>query len=119
MPKVSLDLSGVKQEAGNAEQPIVEGPVDTPAAPAPSAEAMQALTAGLPSPHLAMLEAYRQAPKKQMSFSHMPLPLIKAFEAQAEAQGMGKKEFLLHCMRLGGVDLPEYHEIFRQSRLGG
>lgn len=108
MPKLSMDLTPVqrndeKVESGKTQQPV--------------GSALQELTSGLPSPHQARLDAYRNAAKKHLSFSHMPVPLIEAFDAKAASLGMGKKEFLLHCMRLGGVDVPEYREIFRQTRI--
>lgn len=107
MPKLSMNLT---KAAPSSDAHVSK------AKAVPEVSAMKELTSGLPSPHQSRLEAYRVAPKKHLSFSHMPVPLIDAFDAQAEALGMGKKEFLLHCMRQGGVEVPEYHEIFRQSR---
>ena len=109
MPKLSMNLKKADPNDGAAVSKTKAVPEDGP---------LKKLTAGLPSPHQSRIEAYRTAPKKHLSFSHMPKPLIDAFDARAEAFGMGKKEFLLHCMRQGGVEVPEYHEIFRQARTG-
>ena len=77
---------------------------------------LKQLAAGLPSSHKAKVESWREAPRTQLPFSNVPVPAKEAFDEQARINGMGAKEFLFHCLRAGGVELPEYAEMFRKRR---
>jgi len=74
------------------------------------------LTADLPSPHKAKVAALKAAPRVQLNFTNIPAPIKDAFTTEAQKRGMGMKEFLFHCFRAGGVDLPAYEEIDGRRR---
>ena len=82
----------------------------------PAATTIEQLAAGQPSVSNARKDAVRKAPRTQMNFSNIPLPVKTAFEAGAKKAGMGLKEFYYHCLRAGGVDIPDYQELDGRRR---
>ena len=43
----------------------------------------------------------------QLAFSNVPRPVKEAFDREAERRGIGKKELLYACLRLGGIEIPD------------
>ncbi|MEM1154437.1 MAG: hypothetical protein AAGI44_09860 [Pseudomonadota bacterium] len=79
-------------------------------------EKARELAAGRPSAHRAKLEEWKTVPRVQMNFSQVPEPVKRKFQKEAERRGMGMKEFLYHCMRSAGVDLPDMKDIDGRRR---
>ncbi len=73
--------------------------------------ALDNLATGLPSAGKARIESFRRSPRTVWSFSQTPTLIKTLVEAKARENKMGLKEFLYHCLRLGGVDIPEYSKI--------
>ncbi|NSY39298.1 hypothetical protein [Leisingera sp. ANG59] len=86
------------------------------AKPDAEAEILRQLSAPLPSPSKARAGSLKTAPRVQFAFSNVPKPIKQAFIDAAEAKGMGMKEFLYHCLRAGGVDIPPMEEIDGRRR---
>lgn len=80
--------------------------------PAPLRE----LAGPLPSVSKAKSGALRESPRVQLSFTNVPKPIKDAFDREAERRGIGKKELLYSCLRLGGLDIPEKEEIDGRRR---
>lgn len=77
---------------------------------------LRELTGPLPSVSKAKFGALRDAPRVQLSFTNVPKPIKDAFDREAERRGIGKKELLYSCLRLGGLDIPERDEIDGRRR---
>lgn len=84
--------------------------------PVPDNAIIEEYTRGLPSVSGAKKEALRRAPRTQLSFTNIPIPVKKAFEIEAKKHGMGLKDFLYYCMRAGGVDIPDNQELDARKR---
>ncbi|WP_413208385.1 hypothetical protein [Rhodospirillum sp. A1_3_36] len=106
MGKISVNL-GLETEEPEASK---ARPV-APKASTDQTAALAELASGLPSPSQARKDAIRKAPRKAWTFNNMPVPIKEAFEVEADRRGMTMKEFFLHCLRSGGLDIPEYDEI--------
>ncbi|MCB0627569.1 MAG: hypothetical protein KDC43_27510 [Saprospiraceae bacterium] len=89
---------------------------DVAAAENPETEKVRALASGRPSVHKAKIQGYRDADRVQFAFSNMPKPIKEMFDAEAYRRGMSKKEFLFHCLRAGGLDIPPFSEIDARYR---
>lgn len=74
------------------------------------------LAANRPSVHRAKMDGLRSAKRVQFSFSQVPEPIKLMFMEEAERRGMGMKEFLFHCLREQGLDIPPYDEIDARRR---
>ncbi len=74
-------------------------------------EKLKAMTAGLPSANQAKIDMFKTDKRVQWSFTCIPRLIKTKADERAGALGMGKKEFLYHCLRLGGVDIPDYSEL--------
>ena len=74
------------------------------------------LTEGLVSVSGARNNAIEHAPRVQMAFSNVPEPIRESFKLEAMNNGMELKEFFYHCLRAGGVDVPEYGEFDARKR---
>jgi len=74
-------------------------------------EKYKSINAGLPSPTQAKIDMYKTDKRVQWSFTCIPQLVKTKAENKAAELGMGKKEFLYHCLRLGGVDIPAYSEL--------
>ena len=96
MAKISVDLTDVPED-------------ETPAR-------LKALADPLPSVSRARSGALRDAPRVQMAFTNVPLPVKQAFDAEARRRGIGKKELLYDCLRRGGLDIPDQAEIDGRRR---
>lgn len=68
---------------------------------------LKKLTIGLPSAGKARVENVRYAPRLTWSFTNIPQPIKDRSVARANEMGMGHKQFFYHCLRKGGVDIPE------------
>jgi len=79
---------------------------DGPGSDGPS-EKVRELAAALPSVSGARAGALRDAPRVQLSFTNVPKPIKDAFDREAARRGMGKKELLYSCLRLGGIGIPD------------
>lgn len=77
---------------------------------------LKELAGSLPSVSKAKSGALRDAPRVQFSFTNVPKPIKDAFDREAERRGIGKKELLYSCLRLGGLDIPEKDEIDGRRR---
>ncbi len=82
----------------------------------PDNATIEELAAGLPSVSGAKKEALRRAPRTQLAFTNIPVPVKQAFEVEAKKHRMGLKDFLYHCMRAGGVDIPNNQELDARRR---
>lgn len=71
----------------------------------------KSINAGLPSPTQAKIDMFKTDKRVQWSFTCIPRLIKTKADERAGELGMGKKEFLYHCLRLGGVDIPEYSEL--------
>lgn len=74
------------------------------------------LAAGRPSVHRAKMDGIRSAKRVQFSFSQVPEPIKVMFMEEAARRGMGLKEFLFHCLREQGLDIPPYDDIDGRRR---
>lgn len=74
------------------------------------------MAAGLPSAHKAKVDAIKRAERTQFSFSAFPVPVQKMFKDEAKKRNMILKEYLWHCLKAGGLDLPDYSEIDGRRR---
>lgn len=101
MGKVSIDLD---DSVGQGYETVSERAV------------LAELAVGLPSVGKARLEHFRHAERVIWSFSQVPVVVKKMAEVKAREKGMGLKEFLYHCLRLGGVDIPEYSKMDGRRR---
>ncbi|WP_134643191.1 hypothetical protein [Pseudaestuariivita atlantica] len=81
-----------------------------------SSKKLKAMTAPLPSVSRAKSSALKDAPRVQFSFTNVPQPIKEAFAAEANKRGITKKELLYHCLRAGGIDVPEATEIDGRRR---
>jgi len=63
--------------------------------------------ASLPSVSVARAGAFRDAPRVQLSFTNVPRPIKGTLDREADRSGMGKKEPLYSCLRLGGIEIPD------------
>ena len=81
-----------------------------------SSKKLKAMTAPLPSVSRAKSSALKDAPRVQFSFTNVPQPIKEAFAAEADKRGITKKELLYHCLRAGGIDVPEATEIDGRRR---
>jgi len=88
MAKISVDLEG---------GPGSDGP----------SEKVRELAASLPSVSVARAGAFRDAPRVHLSFTNVPRPINDALDREADRSGMGKKEALYSCLRLGGIEIPD------------
>ena len=84
-------------------------PVETPTK-------LREMTEPLPSVSKAKSGALRDAPRVQLAFSNVPKPIKEAFDSEAARRGIGKKELLYFCLRLGGIPIPEQDEIDGRRR---
>lgn len=78
--------------------------------------AVRELAGALPSVSKAKSGALRDAPRVQLSFTNVPKPIKDAFDREAERRGIGKKELLYACLRLGGLEIPGQDEIDGRRR---
>lgn len=108
MAKLQLDLSEAVKDEKGGDQPTVEEVSEN--------ETLRKMAVGLPSHGRAEAQALKNAPRTQFSFTNFPVPIKEAFADEAKKRGMGKKEFLFHCLRAGGVDIPPYDEIDGRRR---
>lgn len=58
----------------------------------------------------------KHAKRVQFSISLVPEPIKQAFEDERAKRGMTQKEFLYHCLRAGGLDIPAYEDIDGRRR---
>lgn len=93
------------------------------AAPAPkqpeppkTEDVLASLSLGLPSPSQAKRDQLKHAPRLNWSFTNVPAPIKAAFENEAKRRGMTLKGFFYHCLRAGGLDIPEYETIDARRR---
>ena len=84
--------------------------------PAETPAKLKEMAEHLPSISRAKSGALRDAPRVQMSFTNVPKPIKDAFDAEADRRGIGKKELLYTCLRLGGLPIPEQDEIDGRRR---
>ncbi|MGB0697023.1 MAG: hypothetical protein ACPGOY_15320 [Rhodospirillaceae bacterium] len=80
------------------------------------AEKLAALAAGLPSPSQAQKDMLKRAPRVSWTFNNIPYPIKQAFEEEAQRLGMTMKEYFLHCLRAGGLEIPSYDELDGRRR---
>lgn len=99
MAEIKIDL-GIDEGQGDTKDDII----------------LQELTKGLPSTSSARYDAVRRAPRTQIHFSNIPLPVKEAFEKAAKKNNMGLKEYFYHCLRAGGADIPNYQELDARRR---
>jgi len=103
MGKISVDLTD--------DKPSVE-----PLKSATEDAKLKALASGLPSAGKARSEGLKYAERVNWSFTNIPAPVkARTIEKAAEMQ-MGIKEFFYHCLRLGGVEIPDYEDIDGRRR---
>jgi hypothetical protein len=100
--KISIDLDDGDDEIIKA-QPVKENKV-------------AAMAASLPSAHKARIQALKEAERVQFSFTQIPKPIKTMFEEEAKRRGMLLKEYLFHCLKAGGLDIPDYSEIDGRRR---
>lgn len=74
------------------------------------------LAAPLPSVSKAKSAALKDAPRVQFSFTNVPKPIKDAFDQEAEARKLTKKELLYECLRAGGLNIPDAAEIDGRRR---
>ena len=84
--------------------------------PAETPAKLREIAEPLPSLSKAKSGALRNAPRVQLSFSNVPTPIKEAFDSEAERRGIGKKELLYACLRVGGIPIPEQEEIDGRRR---
>ncbi len=101
MGKISVDLSDDLEDDGAAS---------------PEAAKLHTLAAGLPSVHKAKMEGLRHVERVQLAFSNIPKPIKDSYEAEARKRGMSMKEFLYHCLRAGGLNIPSNAELDGRRR---
>lgn len=68
---------------------------------------LKQMAEGLPSANEAKKLSIKRAPRTQLAFSQVPVPIKKAFEQAAKDKNMTMKNFLYYCLRAGGVDIPD------------
>lgn len=105
MGKISVDLSDEPSETS----------AGLPQAATERAK-LKALSAGLPSASKARSDSMKHARRVTWSFTNIPEPIKARTMAQADAMQMGLKEFFYHCLRLGGVEIPETEDIDGRRR---
>jgi len=67
---------------------------------------LKKLTRGRPSVSKAREQGWKDCERTGWSFTNIPVPIKEMFDAEAEKRGLGKKQFLYHCLRAGGLDIP-------------
>ena len=77
---------------------------------------MERLTRGKVSVSDAWTEVFKYAPRKKWTFSYVPVPIKVAAADRARELDMTLIEFFYHCLRLGGVDIPEKEKIDGRRR---
>lgn len=77
---------------------------------------LESITAGLPSVSNSKATALKSAPRVQFSFTNVPAPIKEAFDAEASRRGITKKELLYHCLKSGGIDVPDAFEVDARRR---
>lgn len=80
------------------------------------ARKLKDLARGLPSAGKAKSETLRHATRTTWAFSNVPLPIKQKATERASQLDMGLKQFFYHCLRLGGVDIPEDETIDGRRR---
>lgn len=77
---------------------------------------LRSLAAPLPSVAKSKAAALKEAERVQFAFSNVPKPIKESFVAAAKRKGLTQKEFLYHCLRAGGLDIPELEKIDGRRR---
>ncbi|WP_395378076.1 hypothetical protein [Marinicella sp. W31] len=112
MGKLEIDLS----DLGTEDDPVQEIPIQQNKAKKKvskkvSKKDMRKLTEGIPSTSKARLEIFDNSEREFWTFSAIPKVIKDMADERAKELKMGKKEFLYHCLRKGGLNLPEYVDI--------
>jgi hypothetical protein len=85
--------------------------------PSPGAATpLDTLTQGLPSVSRSKKDALKYAERVQFSFTNVPKPIKDMFAEEAQRRGITQKELLFHCLRAGGIDVPEAAEVDGRRR---
>lgn len=74
------------------------------------------LTNGLPSVSRSKKDALKYAERVQFSFTNVPKPIKDMFAEEARRRGITQKELLFHCLRAGGIDVPDIIDIDGRRR---
>lgn len=77
---------------------------------------LDSLTQGLPSVSRSKRDALKYAERVQFSFTNVPKPIKDMFAEEAKRRGITQKELLFHCLRAGGIDVPEAADIDARRR---
>jgi len=79
-------------------------------------DALKDMTMGVPSESKVEHEKFKYAKRKQFNFNLVPEPIITEFKKAAKKKNMTQKEFLYHCLRKAGLNIPEYDKIDGRRR---
>lgn len=77
---------------------------------------LDTLTKGLPSVSRSKKDGLKYAERVQFSFTNVPRPIKDMFVEEAQRRGITQKELLFHCLRAGGIDVPEAIEVDGRRR---
>lgn len=77
---------------------------------------LETLTQGLPSVSRSKKEVLKYAERVQFSFTNVPKPIKEMFVEEAQRRGITQKELLFHCLRAGGINVPDAIEIDGRRR---
>lgn len=79
--------------------------------------AISRLSEGKPSEHAAFVQKLRDADRKTLGFTQIPVPIVDMFDEMAKAAGLDKKEYFYQLMRMGGANIPASSE-FKRYKTG-
>ena len=77
---------------------------------------LKEMTDSLPSVSKAKKDGFKYAERVQFSFTNVPKPIKLMFAKEAQLRGITQKEFLYHCLRAGGLDIPDAPDIDGRRR---
>lgn len=77
---------------------------------------LRKLATGRPSVSQARKQGWKDVERTGWSFTNIPVPIKDMFAAEAKKRGMGMKQFLYHCFRAGGLDIPPDEELDARRR---
>lgn len=77
---------------------------------------LREMASSLPSVSRSKKDGLKYAERVQFSFTNVPKPIKLMFAAEAERRGITQKELLFHCLRAGGLDIPDAFEIDGRRR---
>lgn len=118
MGKLRVSLTDTNETAPPLVMPTRQAAAQQPTqSETPRTEdVLASLSLGLPSPSQAKRDQMKHAPRLNWSFTNVPAPIKAAFEDEAKRRGMTLKGFFYHCLRAGGLDIPDYETIDARRR---